>query len=218
MENKKTARDKLIWKQSVTVSILLVVFVILLPVAFFCVAKWFVTASSLPVGIMNFVQSVIARGYLGLLAITVVIVIVTKLIRANASFKQKIAKTVIIGLCVIIAFFLVRPLILDIPYLKHPKTIYLDCLEFEIERGTMDTTSDHYYLHGVDTTGEEHSFKISEKQLKDGRKLYSKNKYQLFAEISYLPHTSALISLKFVKELDVSASELYSPSSELPEN
>ena len=68
-------------------------------------------------------------------------------------------------------FFLVRPLILDIPYLKRPKTVYLDCLEFEIERGTMDTTSDYYYLHGVDMNGEKRSFKISEKQFREGRRL-----------------------------------------------
>ena len=110
-------------------------------------------------------------------------------------------------MCVGAAFFLVRPLILDIPYLEHPEAAYLERLEFDYERGIGDYGSDSYYLRGVDMTGERHSFDISEKSFEDGRALWGGNDYNLFAKVTYLPHTSTLMSLEFMTELDASGAE-----------
>ena len=88
-------------------------------------------------------------------------------------------------MCVGAAFFLVRPLILDIPYLEHPEAAYLERLEFEYSRGIGDYGSDDYYLRGVDMTGERHSFEISEKRYEEGRALWGGNDYNLFAKVTY---------------------------------
>lgn len=115
-------------------------------------------------------------------------------------------------------FFLIRPLVLDIPYLKRPETAYLERLEFDHARGIGDYSSDSYYLRGVDMTGERHSFNISEKRLEEGCELWSENNNNLFAKVTYLPHTSTLIMNEFITELDPSVAELYPSSSELPNN
>ena len=81
-------------------------------------------------------------------------------------------------------FFLVRPLVLDIPYLKRPEAAYLERLEFEYSRGIGDYGSDDYYLRGVDMTGERHSFEISEKRYEEGRALWGENDYNLFAKVT----------------------------------
>ena len=105
---------------------------------------------------------------------------------------------------------------MDIPYLKRPEAAYLERLEFEYSRGIGDYGSDDYYLRGVDMTGERHSFEISEKRYEEGRALWGENDYNLFAKVTYLPHTSTLMSLEFMTELDASGAELYPPSPELP--
>ena len=61
-------------------------------------------------------------------------------------------------------------------------------------------------------TGERHSFEISEKRYEEGRALWGGNDYNLFAKVTYLPHTSTLMSLEFMTEPDASGAELYPPS------
>ena len=39
-------------------------------------------------------------------------------------------------------------------------------------------------------------FDISEKSFEDGRGLWSENDYNLFAKVTYLPHTSTLMTLE----------------------
>ena len=83
---------------------------------------------------------------------------------------------------------------------QAPGSRYLERLEFEYSRGIGDYGSDDYYLRGVDMTGERHSFDISEKSFEDGRGLWSENDYNLFAKVTYLPHTSTLMSLEFMTD------------------
>ena len=155
-------------------------------------------------------------GILLCLAVIIALVLFILLIQPDATFLQKVGRTAGILLCVAAAFFLVRPLVLDIPYLKRPEAAYLERLEFEYSRGIGDYGSDDYYLRGVDMTGERHSFEISEKRYEEGRALWGGNDYNLFAKVTYLPHTSTLMSLEFMTELDASGAELYPPSPELP--
>ena len=149
-------------------------------------------------------------------AVIIALVLFILLIQPDATFLQKVGRTAGILLCVAAAFFLVRPLVLDIPYLKRPEAAYLERLEFEYSRGIGDYGSDDYYLRGVDMTGERHSFEISEKRYEEGRALWGGNDYNLFAKVTYLPHTSTLMSLEFMTELDTAGAELYPPSPELP--
>ena len=119
---------------------------------------------------------------------------------ARRNVPAKVGRTAGILLCLAVAFFLVRPLVLDIPYLKRPEAAYLERLEFEYSRGIGDYGSDDYYLRGVDMTGERHSFEISERGTREGRALWGGNDYNLFAKVTYLPHTSTLMSLEFMTD------------------
>ena len=51
-----------------------------------------------------------------------------------------------IVLCIAVSALLVRPLVLDIPYLSHPETMYLSNLELEDD--TNYEYSNFYYVRG----------------------------------------------------------------------
>ena len=203
-------------KAEIRLFVLSLVVILFLPITIFMVLDWFVHSDTLTIGITGFIQTAIVNGCLGLVATIIAVVFVIKLIQPDTSFKQKVGRGAAIILCAVAAFFLVRPLVLDIPYLKRPEATYLERLEFDYERGIGDYGSDSYYLRGVDMTGERHSFSISEKRFEDGRGLWSENDFDLFAKVTYLPHTSTLMTLEFMAELDAAGAELYPPSPELP--
>ena len=219
MEDNKVDKSSLGNKKSkaeIRLFVLSLVVILFLPITIFMVLDWFVHSDTLTIGITGFIQTAIVNGCLGLVATIIAVVFVIKLIQPYTSFKQKVGRGAAIILCAVAAFFLVRPLVLDIPYLKRPEAAYLERLEFNYERGIGDYGSDSYYLRGVDMTGERHSFSISEKRFEDGRGLWSENDFDLFAKVTYLPHTSTLMTLEFMAELDAAGAELYPPSPELP--
>ena len=219
MEDNKMDKSSLGNKKSkaeIRLFVLSLVVILFLPITIFMVLDWFVHSDTLTIGITGFIQTAIVNGCLGLVATIIAVVFVIKLIQPDTSFKQKVGRGAAIILCAVAAFFLVRPLVLDIPYLKRPEAAYLERLEFDYERGIGDYGSDSYYLRGVDMTGERHSFSISEKRFEDGRGLWSENDFDLFAKVTYLPHTSTLMTLEFMAELDTAGAELYPPSPELP--
>ena len=219
MENNRTDKSSPGNKKNkaeIKLFVLSLVVILFLPITIFMVLDWFVHSDTLTIGVTGFIQTAIVNGCLGLLATIIAVVFVIKLIQPDTSFKQKVGRTAVILLCVAAAFFLVRPLVLDIPYLKHPEVAYLERLELDYERGIGDYGSDSYYLRGIDMTGERHSFTVSKKRYEEGRGLWSENDFDLFAKVTYLPHTSTLMTLEFMAELDAAGAELYPPSPELP--
>lgn len=219
MENNRTDKSSPGNKKNkaeIKLFVLSLVVILFLPITIFMVLDWFVHSDTLTIGVTGFIQTAIVNGCLGLVATIIAVVFVIKLIQPDTSFKQKVGRTAVILLCVAAAFFLVRPLVLDIPYLKHPEVAYLERLELDYERGIGDYGSDSYYLRGIDMTGERHSFTVSKKRYEEGRGLWSENDFDLFAKVTYLPHTSTLMTLEFMTELDAAGLELYPPSPELP--
>ena len=219
MENNRTDKSSPGNKKNkaeIKLFVLSLVVILFLPITIFMVLDWFVHSDTLTIGVTGFIQTAIVNGCLGLLATIIAVVFVIKLIQPDTSFKQKVGRTAVILLCVAAAFFLVRPLVLDIPYLKRPEVAYLERLELDYERGIGDYGSDSYYLRGIDMTGERHSFTVSKKRYEEGRGLWSENDFDLFAKVTYLPHTSTLMTLEFMTELDAAGLELYPPSPELP--
>lgn len=146
----------------------LLIIVIFAPLTFFWALNWFATADSFSVGITGFVQSVIVNGCLGLLTLIIAIVSSVKLAQPETPFKQKLIRIVIIIVCLVAAFLLLRPIFLDIPYLNNPQAAYLDRLKFDDEMGVGDSPT-NYYLRGYDMDGERHSFEISEERWEEGR-------------------------------------------------
>ena len=202
-------------KMKVALFVLAPAIILFLSITVFVVLNRIVNSDAGTTGVAGFIQTAIINGCFGLLAMAIALVSIVKLAKPNKSFQQIIGRTVIIVACVVAAFFLVRPLILDIPYLKCPETVYLNRLEFDHEMGIGDA-SDAYYLRGVDMAGEHHSFGIGEKRFEEGRTLWSENDYSLFAKATYLPHTSAVMALEFSTEFNAAVAELYPPSPKLP--
>ena len=57
--------------------------------------------------------------------------------------------------------------------------------------------------------------KSVKRRYEEGRALWGGNDFALFAKVTYLPHTSTLITLEFMTELDAPEAELYPTSPEL---
>ena len=60
--------------------------------------------------------------------------------------------------------------------------------------------------------------KLGRKRLREGRALWSGNDYNLYAKVSYLPHTSTVMTLEFITELDGPTGELFPASDDLPKD
>ena len=192
--------------------------IIFLPITFFWVLDWVISSDIFSIGITGFIRAAIVNGTLGLLALIAAIMSAVRLVRPDTSLKQKLIRVVVIIICLIVSPLLLRPLFLDIPYINSPQTAYLDRLEFDDEMGIGDSPA-NYYLRGVDVDGERHSFEISEKRWEEGREmLWSTEDYELFAKVSYLPHTSTLMTLDFFTDHDELLAKLYPSSPGLPED
>ena len=209
--DKRTPGDKKS-KAEIKRFVLALAVILFLPITILMAVEWFTSADAFAIGITGFIQTAIVNGGLGLVAVIIALVFFLQLIQPDTTFIQNVGRTAGIILCLTIAFFLVRPLVLDIPYLKHPEASCLERLEFDYERGIGDYASDDYYLRGVDMTGERHSFPVSKKRYEEGRTLWSENNFSLFAKVTYLPHTSTLMTLELMTELDAAAAELYPAS------
>ena len=101
-----------------------------------------------------------------------------------------------IVLCIAVSVLLVRPLVLDIPYLSHPETMYLSDLEFEAD--TNYEYGQFYKLYGIDAAGKMHSFDTSEKRMEEGQDLVQASDRPVYARVTYLPHTGILMTLEYI--------------------
>ena len=160
-------------------------------------------------GMMGFVQAIIYRLLVIMTAIVVVIGI-KKTVQNKSSAVKRTAMAAGIVLCIAVSVLLVRPLVLDIPYLSHPETMYLSDLEFEAD--TNYEYGQFYKLRGVDAAGKMHSFDTSEKRMEEGQKLVQASDQPVYARVTYLPHTKTVMTLEYTTESDASATES-SPSS-----
>lgn len=118
-----------------------------------------------------------------------------------------------IVLCIAVSALLVRPLVLDIPYLSHPETMYLSDLEFEAD--TNYEYGQFYKLRGIDAAGKMHSFDTSEERMEEGQELVQASDQPVYARATYLPHTKTVMSLEYIAKPDTAATESSTSSSGL---
>ena len=155
-------------------------------------------------GMMGFVQAIIYR----LLVIMTAIVVVggiKKTVQNKSSAVKRMAMAAGIVLCIAVSVLLVRPLVLDIPYLSHPETMYLSDLEFE-----DDPNSEYlnfYYVRGMGADKHVHSFNVSEERMEEGQELVLASNQPMYARVTFLPHTKTLMALEYTTEPDVSETE-----------
>lgn len=92
-----------------------------LPITILAVMEWFTSADAFAIGITGFMQTVIVHGGLGLVAGDHRPCLIRTADSAGRNvFPAKVGTTAGILLCVAAAFFLVRPLVLDISLSQAP--------------------------------------------------------------------------------------------------
>ena len=146
-------------------------------------------------GMMGFVQAIVYRLLVIMTAIVVVIGI-KKTVQNKSSAVKRMAMAAGIVLCIAVSVLLMRPIVLDIPYLSHPETMYLSDLEFEAD--TNYEYGEFYNLYGVDAAGKMHSFDTSEKRMEEGQELVQASDRPVYARVTYLPHTGILMTLEYI--------------------
>ena len=156
--------------------------------------RWFLS-DKFSMGLTGFLQNVLINTVFILIAIAIIIFTIKKV--PNKPLKKLILKVVTIVISTIAIILLARPIALDIPYLKHPKETYLNNLEFYDD--TNYEYLNFYDVYGKDMEDKYHTFHISEKLMEKGQKILEEND-NLSVKISYLPHTSTLMTLEFITE------------------
>ena len=194
MENKKITSEKILKRRENQAYCLLFFIFAGIPTILIITLSWFLS-DNFSMGLTGFLQNVLISIFSILLAIAIIISTIKKV--PNKPLKKLILKIVIIVISTIIAILFARPIILDISYLKHPKETYLNNLEFY-----NDTNYEYlmfYDVYGKDMEGKYHTFHISEELMKKGQNMLQSNN-NLSVKVSYLPHTSTLMTLEFITE------------------
>ena len=194
MENKKMPGEKILKRRENMAYCLLFFIFAGIPTILIIAFRWFLS-DNFSMGLTGFFQNVLISIFSILIAIAIIIYAIKKV--PNKPLKKLILKIVIIVISAIAVILLARPIILDIPYIKHPKETYLNNLEF------YDDTNYEYLMfydvYGKDLEGKYHTFHISEELMEKGKKMLELND-DLSIKISYLPHTSTLMTLEFITE------------------
>ena len=194
MENKKIISEKILKRREKQAYCLLFFIFAGIPTILIITLRWFLS-DNFSMGLTGFLQNVLINIFFTILAIAIIISTIKKV--PNKPLKKLILKITAIVISTIIAILFARPIILDISYLKHPKETYLNNLEF------YDDTNYEYLMfydvYGKDMEGKYHTFHISEELMKKGQNMLQSNN-NLSVKVSYLPHTSTLMTLEFITE------------------
>ena len=200
------------YERQANIAVGLLIFIICgIPTLLMFALSWFLSDAR-SMGMMGFVQAIIYR-LLGIMTAIVVVIGIKKTVQNKSSAVKWMAMAAGIVLCIIISVLCVRTIVLDIPYLSHPETMYLSDLEFEAD--TNYEYGQFYKLRGIDAAGKMHSFDISEDRMEEGQELVQTSDRPVYAKVTYLPHTKIVMTLEYTTESDVSAAESSPPSSVL---
>ena len=189
--------------------------IIFAPIILLIALDWFINDTDLVIGITGFAQKVAFRSALSLAVLIIAIVCLVKFFLSEKRIRHIIGYFAGIFLCAAVIFFAVRPIVLDAPYLDHPLLTYLHQFDLDRSSGTGDAPT-RYYLRGRDAEGKKHSFEITEDRYDEGIQL--RGEKDIIAKAVYLPHTSVLVTLEYLEDLDGSGRERYLPNPELPNN
>lgn len=188
------------YERQANIAVGLLIFIICgIPSILTIVFLWFMRNDALSMGITGFVQEIIYR-LLWIMTAIVVVIGIKKTVQNKSSVVKRIAMAAGIVFFIVISILCIRTIVLDIPYLSHPKTMYLSDLEFE-----DDTNYEYaifYKLYGIDADGKGHTFHTSEKRMEEGQELVRASSQPVYARITYLPHTKTLMTLEYVTEPD----------------
>lgn len=181
-----------------------------------CVAlTLFLQDSRMVTGRSGFVQQAVWRGTLVLIVASLAVMLLFRLRDPEQSGLTVGLCTVLILLCLAGCYFLVRPVVLDLPYLEQPAVTYLNALGFDVDDFSDAPTE--YEISGTGLDGKDYTFSIGINLYNSGRTIWEEN-HSLHAKVAYLPHTDVVMSLEYLPALDEVARALYPSSPDLPEN
>ena len=201
------------YERQANIAVGLLIFIICgIPTLLMFALSWFLSDAR-SMGMMGFVQAIIYR-LLGIMTAIVVVIGIKKTVQNKSSAVKRMAMAAGIVLCIAVSALLVRPLVLDIPYLSHPETMYLSDLEFEAD--TNYEYGQFYKLRGIDAAGKMHSFDTSEDRMEEGQELVRASDRPIHARATYLPHTGILMTLEYTTESEAPVTGSSPSSSEHP--
>ena len=192
MKVKKTPSEKILKRRENQAYCLLFFIFAGIPTILIIAFRWFLS-DKFSMGLTGFLQNVLTNTVFILIAIAIIIFTIKKVL--NKPLKKLTLKVVTIVISTIAIILLARPIALDIPYLKYPKETYLNNLEFYDD--TNYEYLNFYDVYGKDTKGKYHTFHISKELMEKGQKILQSND-NLSVKVTYLPHTSTLITLEFI--------------------
>ena len=206
MKDRKKSYEK-----QANIAVGLLIFIICGTPILLMLALYWLLSEARSMGMMGFVQAIVYR-LLGIMTAIVVVIGIKKTVQNKSSAVKRLAMAAGIVLCIAVSVLLVRPLVLDIPYLSHPETMYLNNLEFEAD--TNYEYGQFYKLYGIDADGKGHTFHTSEKRMEEGQALVQTNDRPVYAKVTYLPHTKTLMTLEYTTKPDTAETESSPSSSE----
>ena len=206
MKDRKKSYEK-----QANIAVGLLIFIICGTPILLMLALYWLLSEARSMGMMGFVQAIVYR-LLGIMTAIVVVIGIKKTVQNKSSAVKRMAMAAGIVLCIAVSVLLVRPLVLDIPYLSHPETMYLNNLEFEAD--TNYEYGQFYKLYGIDADGKGHTFHTSEKRMEEGQALVQTNDRPVYAKVTYLPHTKTLMTLEYTTKPDTAETESSPSSSE----
>ena len=200
------------YARQANIAVGLLIFIICgIPILLMFALSWFLSDAR-SMGMMGFVQAIIYR-LLGIMTAIVVVIGIKKTVQNKSSAVKRMAMAAGIVLCIAVSVLCMRTIVLDIPYLSHPETMYLSDLEFEDD--TNYEYSNFYYVRGIGADKHMHSFNVSEERMKEGQELARASDRPVYARVTYLPHTETVMTLEYTTKPGASAAESSPSSSEL---
>ena len=183
------------YERQANIAVGLLIFIICgIPTLLMLALHWLLSDAR-SMGMMGFVQAIIYR-LLGIMTAIVVVIGIKKTVQNKSSAVKRTAMTAGIVLCIAVSVLCMRTIVLDIPYLSHPETMYLSDLEFEDD--TNYEYSNFYYVRGMGADGHVHSFNVSEERMEEGQELVQTSDRPVCARVAYLPHTGILMTLEYI--------------------
>lgn len=183
------------YERQANIAVGLLIFIICgIPTLLMLALHWFLPDAR-SIGMMGFVQAIIYR-LLGIMTAIVVVIGIKKTVQNKSSAVKRTAMAAGIVLCIAVSVLCMRTIVLDIPYLSHPETMYLSNLEFEDD--TNYEYLNFYYVRGMGADKHVHSFHVSEDRMEEGQELVRTSGRPVCARVTYLPHTGILMTLEYI--------------------
>ena len=190
------------YERQANIAVGLLIFIICGIPTLLILALFWLLSDARSMGMMGFIQAIIYR-FLGIMAAIVVVIGIEKTVQDKSSAVKLGIKAVGTVFCIAVSVLCMRTIVLDIPYLPHPETMYLSDLEFEAD--TNYEYGQFYILRGIDAAGKMHSFNTSEERMEEGQELVQASNQPVYARVTYLPHTKTVMTLEYTAKSHASA-------------